>query len=820
MSRVEEAFQRLRQSELTDAPQEERQGSPLTTQASLARYPREGRHSHRPVSDAPIRPPVAPADRHGVDTADQLKSGGPAGGNPASAGVEVVATDHATGQAAHLHDTQFDQTADSGSANPTTVLWSALNVAIRRKWLILAAFTVVASASVLYLRTIVPVFRATTKLTVELRNPSDALLKQTTENGPQQGYVETLAEVLRSRWLAETTAAKLELWNHPEYRQAAGGTAPTGAESGEGAPPGVVDRFMANTAVVALPGSNVISVSFTATDPQLAATAANVLAKGFISRDLESRLSGAKDATDWIGRRLEEQRARVTETETALQRYRERQNAASLDDRQNLVVQRLGELNSAVTKARTERIAKQELYKRVIDLQSNQNQLDSVPSVAANGYIQQLKSQLDQADRQLTELAATFGDRHPEIIRLKSAREDAARRLDAEIGTVAASMRNEFLTAQDEEQSLTRSLEAQKREAQDLDRKAVEYAALTREAESNRGLYQSLLEQAKNVSMSGDLQRSNVRILDEARLPPAPIGPVGRAAKLLALLTSAAFAIGLAFVLEYMSPRIRTLDQVPEQLNLPLLGHLESVRGTTGDPSRALISADTPARFNEQVRRIRTNLEIEAGTNGGVVLMASASPKEGKTLVSSNLALALAVAGRQVLLIDCDLRRSQVHSVFGVPLEPGLSTLLQSPRVDLDEGVCQGPVPTLWLLPAGAPALNPSELLGSARFAALVQAARSSYDWVVIDSPPLMAVSDAHLLARLADQMVFVACADQTRRNTARLAIAQLRRAPARLLGVVLNRVTIPRWGSHYSAYFGGGCDSYYQPNRVTDTAD
>jgi capsular exopolysaccharide synthesis family protein len=194
--------------------------------------------------------------------------------------------------------------------------------------------------------------------------------------------------------------------------------------------------------------------------------------------------------------------------------------------------------------------------------------------------------------------------------------------------------------------------------------------------------------------------------------------------------------------------------------------------------------------------------------------MTSASPKEGKTVVSTNLALALAIAGRRVLLIDCDLRRSQVHSVFGVPLEPGLSTVIQSPHVEIEEVVGQGPIPTLWILPAGAPPANPSELLGSAGFTRLVRAARASYDWVVIDSPPMMAVSDAHILARLADHVVFVASADQTRRNTARLAIAQLRRSPAKLIGVVLNRVAIPRWGPYYSAYYGSGSDLYYHAKR------
>jgi len=658
------------------------------------------------------------------------------------------------------------------------MLWGFLRVLARRKWLTLAAFILVLAGSIAFLRTLKPLFRATARLTVESRTATDTLLK-TPDAGPQQGYLETVAEVLRSRSLAEQVVTTLEFWRHPEYATTAGDAAP--GPDGP-VPPGLVDRLLANTSVALVPLSAVVNVSVQSSDPELAANAANGMVEAFIRRDLQSRLAVAKDATSWIARQLEEQRMRVTETEASLQRYRESQNAGSLDERQNIVVQRLGDLNTAVTRARTERIAKEELFKRVGELRGNRAQLDSVPAVAGNAYIQQLKGQLDQIDRQLQEAALTLGDKHPEMIRLNGAKAEADRRLAAEIDTLIGSVQNEFLTARAQEQSLTAALELQKREAQELDRKGVEYAALVREAESNRALYQSLLEQAKNVGMSSDLQRSNVRILDPATLLRFPINPVGRLTLLLAVIASLTFAVGLAFVVEYLDPRLRIPDEISSQLGIPLLGAVEQLPKAK-DGGGLLVTQGVPPRFREAIAHVRANIEASSGAKSGVVLVTSSGAKEGKTLVGGNLALEFALAGRRVLLIDCDLRRSSVHSLFSLPIEPGLTTVLNAPgRESLEVALRTGPCPLLSILTAGPTPASPAEALG---------------------------------LSRQADHVVFVVAADITRRRTAKLAAERLRRVGVASIGAVLNRVAIPKWGGLYSPCYSD-YGSYYNTSSRT----
>jgi polysaccharide biosynthesis transport protein len=736
MSRVEDAYRRLRG--VAPGQSGDRASDDAATVSSpLERYPREdpavsalagSTESRRDPSHG--ESPAPQGERSHVSSARRERSLTPVRRVPPGPVVPVSqASRGAQPDLGSGSDVQAEN--DGRDGNPSALIGGSIRVLAKRKWLVLALIVAAFSVSFLFLRTIKPVFRATTRLAVETRTTADALLR-TTSDAPQQGYLETLAEVMRSRSLAEATAMKLALWEHLEYAAVSGGAVPV---DGGSVPEGVVDRLMANTTVATVPGSTVLNVTVQSGDPALASKAANALAQLFIERDLESRMKGAKDATDWIGRQLEEQRARVTETEAALQRYRESQSAASLDERQNIVVQRLGDLNSAVTRARTDRIAKEELSKRVTELQGQQALLDSVPAVAANAFVQQLKGQVDQLDRQLKEASATLGERHPEIVRLTSAKADASKRLAAEVDTVAAALKNDYLTALAEERSLAAALEGQKQEALELDRKGVEYAALSREAESNRALYQSLLEQAKAVGMSSDLQRSNVRVLDAAPLPRSPVNPLGRMGLLLAAIASVTFAVGVAFVVEFLDPRIRTLDDVSNQLGLPLMGYVEQLRGVAGGPV-PLISQELPARFKEAVGRIRASIEGQTGVHGGVLLATSASPKEGKTFVGSNLALGFALAGRRVLLIDCDLRRSRVHEAFGIQREPGLMTFLDAPTATWESMVQAGPCPGLSILTAGPAAPNPVEALGREAFADLIAAARETYDWIVIDRPP------------------------------------------------------------------------------------
>lgn len=725
------------------------------------------------------------------------------------------------------------------ASTPSASLWTTISVLGRRRTLAIVAFLAALLPSMFFILTSVPVYKAAGRLVVDQDDPAQSVIREMTKGeGAAPGYIETQAEVLKSRSLSRAVIQKLELWKHPEFT----GQSPSSWQRlqekllGKGVlaapapvqqaaspstapveiPSALIDAFAAKIVVAPIENSRVIQLSFQSTDPQMAAEAVNTLANTYINSDLESRFSAVQDASNWLGSRLSEQRAKVEASETALQRYRENRDAVSLDERQNIVVQRLGDLNTAVTKARTERITKQGLFNQLKTIQSDRNALDTFPAIATNAYIQQLKAQLAETERQAAQLEETFGDRHPEMVKVKSAQQEAERRLQGEIDKFVQSVRNDYLAAEAQEKSLSEALESQKRDALDLNRKGIEYGALQREAQSNRELYDSLLQQAKAMGLSGELKRTNIRLVDAAEVPSLPVNPMGTPAYAMAGVGSLLFALGLVFGVEYFDNRIRTPEDVQQTLKLSFLGYIPDLKlPSSAARSAALLTAATPPAFGEAFRRIRANLELLTPEEPGrILLVTSTGPKEGKTIVASNLALALAQAGRRVLLVDADMRRPQVHSALGERMDPGLATVL-SGSIPASQAVRQTPHGNLWVMTSGFRPQNPAELLSTTRLSATLAELRHEFEWIVIDSPPVMAVADAAILAPEVTTVLFVVAADRTRGGAAQVAVEQLERARTTVVGAVLNRVNLKGHAHYQSPYYNPDYESYYRPGSA-----
>ena len=270
--------------------------------------------------------------------------------------------------------------------------------------------------------------------------------------------------------------------------------------------------------------SRIVELRITSSDPQLAADMANGVAKAYIQQNLETRFSASKDATDWLGERLAEQRKKVEETEAALQHFKETHDAIAVEDRQNIVVQRLADLNGAVTKAKTMRIEKEALYNQLKAVQGTAA-VDTFTAVLGNEYIQKLKSEIGDLQRQQAQLADKYGERHPEMVRIRNAVQVAQAKFDNEVNKIVESVHAEYMAALAQERSLVGALESQKTEALGLNRKGIEYSVLQREAESNRQVYESLLQRTKETGISGELKTSNIRVVDAAEVPTSPVLP-------------------------------------------------------------------------------------------------------------------------------------------------------------------------------------------------------------------------------------------------------------------------------------------------------
>jgi succinoglycan biosynthesis transport protein ExoP len=411
------------------------------------------------------------------------------------------------------------------------------------------------------------------------------------------------------------------------------------------------------------------------------------------------------------------------------------------------------------------------------------------------------------------QLAERYGDKHPALQNAVAQLADTQRQINLEVTKALQSVKNDYDTAVLEERTLSQNLEAAKADAQDLSRKSVGYNVMERDAKSNRTIYESQLQKEKELRVSSNSRANNVRIVDNAEMPRAPLAPTGRRTWFTSIFVGLVLAIGVAFGLDYMNDTIKTPEDVTRRLKLPFLGLVPSVRG---DKHPVLASAHVPHDFGEAFRSLRTSLMSRFPAEGTKILVVtSAQPLEGKATTACNIAMALAYGGSRVLLIDADMRRPGMHRPLRLTNERGLSqVLIGQARV---RDVIQRTVdPNLLAITAGRTPPNPSELLGSERMKTLLSnLSHGPFDWIVLDTPPVLAVTDAVILAPLVNGVTFVIGAEMTRRRLAERALETIMAAPPRFAAVVLNKVDYARNKYYYSRYYGHQYQNYYAEASV-----
>ena len=702
-----------------------------------------------------------------------------------------------------------------------------LRVLHKRRWTAVTAFLIVLATVTTYTFSVTPLYEARTRLLIEAEGPNVINFSEVVdEQRSRADYYQTQYSILQSRRLARKTIEALQLWDSPYLGGqtsagilgrllAAKPARPNQATPGETSEQSrAIDRFLDNLTVSPIRNSRLVDVKYRLSDPDLAMRVVNAIATNYINQSLEYKFMASKEASDWLGDRLAEQRRQVETAEAALQRYREQHDAISLHDHENIVVQKLADLNGAVTQAKTERFQKQALYRQLESLDRKNGGLDTFPAILSNTYIQQQKAELAQLQSQHRQLSDKLGDKHPEIIKIKTAIQLAEAKLEGEIAKVAQSVHNEYLSALAKENSLTRALDQQKTEAQTMNRKAIDYGVLERDVESSKQIYESLLQRAKETGVSRELKTSNIRVVDAAERPREPASPRKLLNLTLALVVGGLLAVGFAFFFEYLDSRIKTPEEIRTHLGLTPLGMVPAIEPGSWQGNGPLMCNGVPPGFAEAIRAIRTNVLFSSAAEGArTLLITSTAPGEGKTLIAANLAIGLAQAGQRVLLIDADMRCPRLHDMFKHKQEPGLSNLMvghAAPSACIRKTGVIG----LWLLTSGRVPPNPAELLGSQRFKEFIRSLGAHFDSVIIDSPPALAVTDAAVAAASATGVVFVIGAEMTSRQSAKIALQQLENGHPRFLGAVLNRVELEKNAYYYSGYYKREYVQYYQAAR------
>jgi polysaccharide biosynthesis transport protein len=645
-------------------------------------------------------------------------------------------------------------------------------------------------------------------------------------------YYNTQHRILRGRELARRVARRMQLHTVPEFngsapppaspaviigqivKNAVGWLRPQAPDVKEAPRPdetaaeaALVDAFIGRLQVVPVTGSRLVDIQLQSADSKLAATAANTLVDEYVAQNLEVKLQSTQNMLEWIDRELAAQQQKVEDSEQALAEYRDRENAMSLDDKNNIVLSRLNALNDALLKARTTRIEKDATYSQVKSV-NGPAAAESIPIVSQNLQIQTLKLRLADLQRQKAQLGERYGDRHPEMVKVNTGLADAQRQLDMETTRVLQSVKNEYDRAVLEERTLSANLEQAKADVQDLSRKSVAYNVMEREARSNRTVYEALLQREKELRVSSNSRANNVRVIDHAEVPGAPVSPTGRRTWLMALLIGLAAALGVAYGLDYMNDTIKTPEDVARHLRMAMLGLIPAVPGKK-DP--ILGSNHSPHDFGEAFRSLRTSLNGRYGDGvTKTMVVTSAQPLEGKTTTACNIAMALAYSGARVLLIDADMRRPGLHRPLGLRNERGLSQILNG-QARMRDVIQRTVDPNLVAITAGSTPPNPSELLASERMKTLVtNFDHGPFDWIIIDTPPVLAVTDAVVLASFVTGVTFVVGAEMTRRRHAERAIDLMLEGHPKQLGIVLNRVDFAKNKYYYSRYYGHQYKNYY----------
>ena len=558
------------------------------------------------------------------------------------------------------------------------------------------------------------------------------------------------------------------------------------------------------------PGTRLIDIVAEHQDPRLAQKIAHSVVVEFVKQAMETRTDSTQIAGTFLLEEAQRLKAKLEKSEQALQSYKEQTQAVSLEDRQNITVEKLKDLNQRVTEAKTERLRLESDFMDVEKFQGDSERTSSISSVAAYPPLAEFKKGIAAQLTEIAVLSERYRAKNPKLIEARNQLENMQALLPQEILKGAAAVVTSYQAAKSTEQKFEQALREQEQAALSLNKLSIPYNTLAREVESDRALYDSVLKRMKETDVTRGLEKNRVRIIENAALPKAPIRPDKVRVMLLALAGGLAAGLGLSFGLNALDSSFKTVDKVERVVGLPILG---AIPRTGGDA--ALVFQDATSAAAESFRSLRTSLTLLGKSDQRkVTLFTSAVPAEGKSFCAINHAISLAQQGLRTLLVDADLRRPTIAAALLEKVAvPGLSDLLAG-LAPFDQAIHSAEEDQLFVLPAGSRTANPAELLSRSDFGAFIAEAAKQFDRIVIDTAPVNAVSDTLLLVEHVHSVCLVVRADSTPRKAVLQASAALTAAGRRPVGVIVNRLSA-RAGIGYYYHYGVGKYGATEPAAI-----
>ena len=679
----------------------------------------------------------------------------------------------------------------------------------KHQWLIVSFLLALVTVVTIATFRMQPVYEATTRIEIDRENTN---FLPFAGNDPYdlyqdlEDYIETQSKILASETLAMQTIKSLSLDQDPRFGghpQNPGALEVTATKGGVQSPPPALGAFLGGLSVKRVPNSRLLDVTFATRDPQLAAAIVNAHVNNFIEQNFRSRYEATTQASNWLANQLDELKGKVEASEDARIKYERDNQIWTIDEKQDVTTQKLADINRELTGAQADRINKEAVY----ELAEVAN-YDAIPAVRESPVVQDSLKRQGELSDQYTEALNQYGPKFPKVVRLEAQLKEIKELIENEKKSIGNQIEAEYRGSRQRELLLQRALDQQKNEAASMADKMVQYNILKREAEANKQLYDGLLQKLKEAGITAGLRSSNVRVVDPALMPVAPSRPRKSRDISLAILVGLIGGIGLALLREYLDNTVKNPEDVETLSRLPSLavvpaftnsdGHgrwQKFLRGSeNGFQERvALLSHFQPqSQISEAFRALRTSLLLsQADRPPQVILVTSALPHEGKTTSAVNISVTLAQLGDRTLLIDGDLRKPGISRALRMPdgKHSGLSSYLAGVTA-LDHVAIPHPlIHNLHAIPTGPIPPNSADLLSSHRLLEMMCELRRQYKFIVIDSPPIMAATDAVILSTLADGVLLVVRSGETPKEAFLRTRELLHSVKSRVLGVVLNAV-------------------------------
>ncbi|HKB07168.1 MAG TPA: polysaccharide biosynthesis tyrosine autokinase [Candidatus Polarisedimenticolia bacterium] len=652
---------------------------------------------------------------------------------------------------------------------------------VRGRWTVLSIFVVVVTLVAIGTFTQKPIYRARATVEITPQARKVAPVADVSELGSgnygwfaEERYFNTQYEIIKSRDVAQRVFDKLDLYNHPLFKK---NSDPVGA-------------FASMVQVVPIKDTGIVEITLEGPSPQEVQIWVNAIADAYVDRNLDLSIEATTRAVKALLSEVAPLREKLQNTQRSSFELAEKDNLYVPENQQKITNDRLSTLQADFTDTQVKRSEIESVLKRIDEIRQSGGSFETIPVISADAVVRDLYREKAGLERDLEKLLVTYREKHVKVLEKQSEIDKTSQKMASEIDRIISGLRTDYALLKDRETKLAAAIDSTRSESLRVNEKATTFELMRSEAVDTRRIYDLISARVKEIDLSASLLNNNLRVLDEAPLPKAPVKPRPVLNMAIGIILGLLLGVGTVFFLDYMDNTVRTSEDVERYLKLNIL----AIVPRDSDETRRAV--------REAYQTLRTSLLFSRKSRAAnAVLVTSAGPQEGKTCTTVNLGRTLANAGEKVVIIDCDLRRPTVHQWLKLGRDHGITNyILSTEGDDWRNYIKATEVPNLHALTSGPIPPNPADVFGQERFKRLLKELREEFDWVFIDSPPAVSLADATILASLCDMVTFVVKHNENDKDLIRRCVSDLRKVNPNVIGGVLNSIDVHR--SDFKDYY------------------